>query len=217
MSPRRQRRLHEPRWPAAVALLAAIALYVLLPSSLIVGPRWLLPVLEGLLVVPLLIMNPDRRERDTAALRTVSFLLIAIISIANISALGLLVHDLLRHSDVDGKELVYSAIALWVNNVAVFALWYWELDGGGPAARHTVAPKDRDFLFPQDATPDVFTDPWLPTFFDYLYTSFTNSTAFSPTDAMPLRVRTKALMLVQSAAALSTIVLVASRAINLLS
>lgn len=209
-------RHHEPRWPAAVALLAAIGLYVLLPSTLIVGPRWLLPVLEGLLVIPLLVTNPDRRERDTTGLRLVSILLIAIITIANISALGLLVHDLLRHADIDGKELVYSAIALWFNNVIVFALWYWELDAGGPADRHGTRPQDRDFLFPQNASPDVFTDPWMPRFLDYLYTSFTNSTAFSPTDTMPLTERAKALMMVQSASALVTIVLVAARAINIL-
>ena len=207
---------HEPRWPGAVALLAAIALYVLLPSSLIVGPRWLLPALEALLVIPLIITNPDRRDPDTRTLRFLSILLIAIISIANISAIGLLVHDLLGHTDIDGKELVYSAIALWFNNVIVFGLWYWELDGGGPAARHSVAPQGRDFLFPQHASPDVFTLPWMPRFFDYLYTSFTNSTAFSPTDTMPLTTRAKALMMLQSGSALVTVVLVAARAINIL-
>lgn len=215
MSPRSRRR-HEPRWPGAIALLAAIALYVLLPSSLIVGPRWLLPALEGLLVIPLLITNPDRRDADSSALRFASILLIAVISLANLSAIGLLVHDLLRHSDIDGRELVYSAIALWFNNVIVFGLWYWELDGGGPAARHTTAPRDRDFLFPQHAEPDVFTEPWMPRFFDYLYTSFTNSTSFGPTDTMPLTTRTKALMMAQSASALVTVVLVAARAINIL-
>jgi len=207
---------HEPRWPAAIALVAALALYLFLPATLIVGPRWLLPALEGLLVIPLLITNPDRRESNTAALRVISILLIAIISIANISAITLLVHDLLRDTDIDGKPLIYSAIALWFNNVIVFALWYWELDGGGPADRHSVPVKDRDFLFPQQNTPEVFTGPWMPRFFDYLYTSFTNSTAFSPTDTMPLTRRAKALMMLQSGSALVTIVLVASRALNIL-
>ncbi len=199
-----------------MALAGAIALYVLLPSPLIIGPRWLLPALEALLMVPLLITNPDRRARDSAPLRAVSILLIALISVANVSAVGLLVHDLLRNSDIDGAELVYTAIALWLNNVIVFALWYWELDGGGPAVRHDTVPARRDFLFPQNATPDVFRDPWSPGFLDYLYTSFTNSTSFGPTDSMPLTGRAKALMMVQSAASLVTIVLVASRAINLL-
>ncbi len=209
-------RRHEPRWPAAIALVAALGLYIFLPSTLIVGPRWLLPALESLLVIPLVITNPDRRDADTTPLRIVSILLIAIISIANISALSLLVHDLLRNTDIDGKPLIYSAIALWFNNVIVFALWYWELDGGGPADRHHIDVKDRDFVFPQQNAPDVFTEPWSPTFFDYLYTSFTNSTAFSPTDTMPLTRRAKALMMLQSGSALVTIVLVASRAINIL-
>jgi len=216
MTAPRGRRHHEPRWPAAIALLGAIALYLFLPSTLIVGPRWLLPALEGLLVVPLVITNPDRRDADTKPLRVVSILLIAIISVANISALSLLVHDLLRNTDIDGKPLIYSAIALWFNNVIVFSLWYWELDGGGPADRHNVAVEQRDFLFPQQNAPDVFHEPWNPAFFDYLYTSFTNSTAFSPTDTMPLTRRAKALMMLQSGSALVTIVLVASRAINIL-
>ena len=216
MTSKQGARSHEPRWPAAIALLAAIGLYFFLPSTLIVGPRWLLPALEVLLVIPLVITNPDRRDADTTTLRIVSILLIAIISIANISALTLLVHDLLRNTDIDGKPLIYSAIALWFNNVIVFALWYWELDGGGPAVRHDTTPESRDFLFPQENAPDVFTRPWLPAFFDYLYTSFTNSTAFSPTDTMPITRRAKALMMLQSGSALVTIVLVASRAINIL-
>lgn len=209
-------RHHEPRWPAALALIAAIALYFFLPSTLIVGPRWVLPALELLLVVPLVITNPDRRNADTTALRVASILLIAIISIANISALALLVHDLLRHTDIDGKPLIYSAIALWFNNVIVFALWYWEVDGGGPADRHNTPVQSCDFLFPQQSTPEVFTAEWKPAFMDYLYLSFSNSTTFGATDTMPISRRSKALMMLQSGSALITIVLVASRAINVL-
>ncbi len=212
----RSNRHHEPRWPAALALLAAIALYFFLPSTLIVGPRWVLPLLEALLVIPLVITNPDRHDSETTPLRVVSILLIAIISIANVSALGLLVHDLLRHTDIDGKPLIYSAIALWFNNVIVFALWYWELDGGGPADRPDAAVQDCDFLFPPQSTPEVFTRQWRPAFMDYLYLSFSNSTTFGPTDAMPISRRAKALMMLQSGSALITIVLVASRAINVL-
>ena len=210
------RKPHEPRWPAAVALLVAMVLYLALPDLLILGPRWLLPVLEGLLVIPLLVSNPDRSEPDTALLRTISVLLIAIVSAANLSALGLLVHDMIESTDIEGKQLIFSAVALWWTSVIVFALWYWELDGGGPAPRHELAPHERDFLFPQQAAPEVFTTVWMPSFFDYLYVSFTNSTAFSPTDSMPLTTRTKALMMLQSGSALVTIVIVAARAINIL-
>lgn len=209
-------RSHEPRWPAAIALGAALGLYIFLPSTLIFGPRWLLPALELLLVIPLVITNPDRRNADTTPIRVVSILLIAIISMANVSALSLLVHDLLRDTDIDGKPLIYSAIALWFNNVIVFSLWYWELDGGGPADRQRTPVRSCDFLFPQQNSPEVFTEPWTPGFFDYLYMSFTNSTAFSPTDTMPLTRRAKALMMLQSGSALVTIVLVASRAVNIL-
>jgi hypothetical protein len=207
---------HEPRWPAALALIAAIGLYFFLPSTLIFGPRWALPALEVLLVVPVLITNPDRHDSETTSLRVISILLIAIISIANVSALGLLVHDLLRHTDIDGKPLIYSAIALWFNNVIVFSLWYWELDGGGPADRRNTPVRSCDFLFPQQNAPEVFTDPWKPAFMDYLYLSFSNSTTFGPTDTMPISRRAKALMMLQSGSALITIVLVASRAINVL-
>lgn len=206
----------EPRWSAALALVAAVVLYLGLPQAFIIGPRWLLPVLEGVLLVPLLIADPDRTQRDTKALRVASILLIALLSLATLAALVLLVHDILRSRDIGGSNLIYSAIALWGTNVIIYGLWYWELDGGGPNARHDRATHDRDFLFPQQAAPEVFVKPWHPSFFDYLYLSFTNSTAFSPTDTMPLTTWSKALMMAQSASALVTVALVAARAVNLL-
>ncbi len=212
--PREQR--HEPRWPGAIALVLAIVLYVLLPQSLIVGPKWLLPVIEGVLLLVLIIANPDRSDPDSRMLRTLSIALIAVLSIAILTALGLLVRDLLDERDIEGKRLIYAAVALWWTSVIVYALWYWELDGGGPARRHDLPERDRDFLFPQQSTPEVFSDPWMPSFFDYLYVSFTNSTAFGPTDSMPLTTRAKALMMLQSASALVTIALVAARAVNIL-
>lgn len=207
---------HEPRWHAAVTLVAAIVLFSFLPESLIIGPWWLLPVLEAILVIPLVIVDPDRRSPGSARFRVLSILLIVVISLANLGAIGMLVHDLLTSSDLEGRPLIYSAIALWFNTVIVFGLWYWELDAGGPATRADVAPRDRDFLFQQQMVPEIFTEPWAPSFFDYLYMSFTNSTAFSPTDTMPLTVRVKALMALQSGSALITVVLVAARAINIL-
>ncbi len=110
-----------------------------------------------------------------------------------------------------------SAFAVWGTFVIAFSLWYWELDGGGPVSRHQNTEPNHDFLFPQQASPDVFTAPWLPNFVDYLYTSFTNCTAFSPTDTMPLTTWAKLLMMVQSASAFVTVALVAARAVNILS
>ena len=207
---------HEPRWQAAIALIAAMALFSFLPESLIVGPWWLLPALEAVLLVPLVLVDPDRRSPGSDRFRVVSILLIVLITLANISAIGALVHDLLVTADIDGKPLIYSAIALWINNVVVFGLWYWELDAGGPARRADVPVQDRDFLFQQQMIPEVFTEPWHPSFMDYLYTSLTNSTAFSPNDTMPIRVRAKMLMALQSASALIIVVLIAARAINIL-
>jgi uncharacterized membrane protein len=207
----------EPRWPATVAILAALGLYLILPSKLVIGPRWVLPVLETALIIPVLITNPDRRQRETSWLRAVSVLLIALISIANLTSLGLLVQYLITGGQVTGNRLVLSALAVWTTSVIVFSLWYWELDGGGPAARHEDPTTSRDFLFPQDAAPELFSPTWLPNYIDYLYVSFTNSTAFSPTDTMPVTTWSKMLMMVQSAGAFITVALVAARAINILS
>jgi len=207
---------HEPRWPATIALLFAILLYLFLPQTLIVGPKWILPSIELVLLIVLSLANPDRSDPDSLLLRTLSIALIALLSISILTALGLLVNDLLAARIIEGKRLIYAAITLWLTSVIVYALWYWELDGGGPAQRHELPERSRDFLYPQQATPEVFSDPWMPTFFDYLYTSFTNSTAFSPTDCMPLTFRAKALMMLQSGSALVTVGLVAARAVNML-
>jgi len=205
------------RWPATVAILVALGLHVGLPADLILGPRWILPVLEAALVVPLSVTNPDRRQRETTFVRAWSVLLIALVSAANLASLALLVHHLITGGQVIGSRLVYSAFVVWSTNVIVFSLWFWELDGGGPAARHEDPTVSRDFLFPQDASPDVFPANWLPTYVDYLYVSFTNSTAFSPTDTMPVTTWSKLLMMVESGAAFITIALVAARAVNILS
>ncbi len=183
---------------------------------------------------------PRRQEPITMRrLHALTIGLIAIISVDNLTSLGLLVRELLRGLDTDGRTLVLSALAIWVTNVIVFALWFWALDGGGPIPRRADPDGDRDFLFPQlqlqqddneaearDRQLVALGHPaptrrpkyadWLPDFVDYLYVSYTNATAFSPTDTMPLTRWAKMLMLVQSAAALLTIALIAARAVNIL-
>ena len=210
--------LSEHRWPATVAVLAAIALQIVLPDTVIrgLGPRWLVPALEGALALALTVASPGRITRESSILRSLSIVLIAVITVANVVALGELVNALLNHTRAGGRSLVFASVPIWLTNVIVFGLWYWELDRGGPAARLRTAHRQPDFLFPQMSTPGS-SPGWTPDFLDYLYTSFTNATAFSPTDTMPLTSWAKLLMMVQSLASLLTVALVISRAVNILS
>jgi len=205
----------ETRWPSVAALVGAVIAHFLLPQRLLAGPRLLVPGLEVALLVPLIAANPKRIHKDTPDVRILSMLLIAVVNLANLVNLVLLVRYLIKGGQAGGGDLIRAAVPIWSTMVLVFAMWYWELDRGGPAARAS-DPRSPDFLFPQMATPGVAPDAWTPTFVDYLYVSFTNCTAFSPTDTMPLTGRVKLLMLFQSAASLVTIALVAARGVNVL-
>ena len=163
----------------------------------------------------LLIANPGRISKEETRLRIVGLALIALISIANVVSLLELIHALLYGSRAAGRPLVYASVPIWLTNVIVFGLWYWELDRGGPAGRQQSEHRAPDFLFPQMSTPGA-SPGWTPQFLDYLYTSFTNATAFSPTDTMPLTAWAKLLMMVQSLASLVTVAVVVSRAVNIL-
>ncbi len=215
-----ERARSEPRWPATLAVGVSVALYFALPDRLIsgLGPRWLIPTLEGVLGASLLIANP-RLSRESRRLRPVAITLIAFVNLANVVSLGELVHELLavnHQSSLGGRPLIYASVPVWVTNVLVFALWYWELDRGGPVARLEPDRRQPDFLFPQMTAPDATGPDWSPTFVDYLFTSFTNATAFSPTDTMPLTSWAKLLFMAQSLASLLTVALVVSRAVNIL-
>ncbi|HEV2038064.1 MAG TPA: hypothetical protein VGQ96_05590, partial [Candidatus Eremiobacteraceae bacterium] len=143
--------------------------------------------------------------------------LIGIVNIANVASLALLVKVLVTGTKVTGSHVLAGAVEIWLTNVIVFALWYWELDRGGPDARASSQHKEPDFLFPQMVTPGCTRPDWSPKFLDYLYVSFTNASAFSPTDTLPLTGWAKVLMMVQALASLLTIALVAARAVNILS
>ena len=206
----------EPFWEAQLAVLATIALYVALPSRLTLGPRWLVPSLEGVLLFGLAVSTPYRHHTQSPARRRISIGLIALVTAANFAAEGLLVHYLLRGGGQGGRELVLSAAQIWFTNAAVFGLWFWEVDRGGPHMRTAPEPRAPDFLFPQMGALDDSLRGWRPAFLDYLYVAFTNASAFSPTDAMPLSVRIKALMLIESIASFLTVGVVAARAVNIL-
>jgi uncharacterized membrane protein len=206
----------EPRWPASLAVAAALLLYMTLPGTLTIGPGWVIPALEAALLIPLTVRAPYRHREEVRLIRLASLLLIALVNLAVVASLVLLVNLVLSGDAVSGRELILSGIRIWLTLILVFSLWYWEVDRGGPAIRGEADQRDPDFLFPQMATHELGQMEWMPGFVDYLYLSFTNATAFSPTDTMPLSVRAKLLMLVEALASITTIVMVAGRAVNIL-
>jgi uncharacterized membrane protein len=206
----------EHRWPAAVAIAVAIALQLVLPERLVPPARYVLPALELVLLIGLVAVNPFRVDRQSSVLRWVGLVLTALVGLANAWSVVLLVADLLSNLPSSAVELLGAGGAIWMTNVVAFALVYWELDRGGPAARAAAARDLPDFLFPQMQSPQFASPDWEPVFLDYLYVSFTNVTAFSPTDVMPLSRWAKVTMMVQAGVSLVVVVLVVARAINAL-
>lgn len=207
----------EPFWPAQLAAAAALVLYLTLPHALIMGPKWLVPSVEGVLLLGLVITTPTRHHMQSSRLRAAIVGLVGLVSLTTLISLILLARFLLDGSHARGHALLFAGAVLWLTNVLIFGIWYWELDRGGPARR--LAPGNAstapDFLFPQMAQPGL-APGWRPGFVDYLYTSYTNATAFSPTDTLPLSAMAKLLMAIQSLIALTTILLVVARAVNVL-
>ena len=209
---------YDPYWGGQLVLGVAILLSLSLSEKLTPGPTWVLPALEGLALVGLSIASPHPRMRHNPLRRHLALALIAIVSATNAYSLIMLCHFLLRGGQASGHALIGSGIVLWVNNVLLFGVWYWQLDRGGPAARKLNRKPHPDFLFPQ-MTADgrrLSAPGWEPTLIDYLYTSLTNATAFSPTDTMPLTPMAKSLMAGQALVALANIGLVVARAVNIL-
>jgi uncharacterized membrane protein len=205
----------EPHWPPQLAIGAAIALQLTLPARLMAGPRWLLPGLEALVLATLVIASPQRLTGAHGLRRRLGIMATALASLTNAVSLGLLTHYLLHHNPSSGRSLIIAGTIIWLTNVLVFSLWYWEVDRGGPGRRAAGEDGTPDLLFPQMATPR-YTPDWRPRFGDYLYVSLTNATAFSPTDTMPLSLMAKGVMGVQSIVSLVTVGLVVSRAVNIL-
>jgi hypothetical protein len=226
-SPRRDGQ-GEHRLPPVVALVVAGILYGLLPDSLLLGPRLLIPALEAVLLVAVVCTNPGRLNRESRLSRYVSLALTAVVLLTNLTAEGLLVMHLVTADKSSGSTLLIAALQVWATNVIAFGLLYWELDRGGPVARAR-SRRDQlvlaDFRFSQDENADTVVEvadgsseksDWVPTLVDYLYVSTTNSSAFSPTDTMPLSHRAKSLMAVQATAALIITLLVIARAVSAL-
>ena len=214
-------RVSESRWPPAIAIAIAIALQLRVPPSLAVGPRYILPIAATFLFVAVLILHPRRFGPNHQLLRKVSMALIAAISLGNAGSLSLLIHRLLNGGSItgrkiDGHRLILTGAEIWLTSLLAFGLWFWELDRGGPGARIRGEEQAPDLYFVQMSDDLLRRIPWSPSFVDYLYVSVTNSTAFSPTDTLPLRPRMKALMAVQAMASLATVGIVGARAVNIL-
>jgi uncharacterized membrane protein len=207
----------EPRWPVAIAVMVAIGLQLSVPSRLAIKPQWLLPVLEAAILAMLIVANPRRISTKYPWVRPLSLALVGLATLANVYSAARLVLNLVhgKEGESAGPLLIIGG-AVWLTNVIVFGLWYWEFDRGGPAARANATKKYPDFQFSQMATTDSIHQDWEPTFIDYLYLSFTNATAFSPTDTVPMTRWAKVLMLTQSCVSLATVVLVIARAVNIL-
>lgn len=216
-TPAWQRRTEiEARWPAGLAVVAAIVLQVLSPERTLPWARWVLPAIEVLLLVVVAAVNPYRRDIRGRDLRWVSLALAWAVGAVNAMLAILLVIDIITGRPTTALTLLGSGGAIWLTNVLSFALLYWEFDTGGPAVRAAGERRYPDFLFVQMQTEGVADPHWEPRFADYLYLSFTNSTAFSPTDVMPMTRWAKMTMLVQSAVSLVVVALVIARAVNVL-
>jgi uncharacterized membrane protein len=203
-------------WPAQVAVAAAIGIGFLQPEKVTAGPSWLLPAVEAVLLVVLWRVTPRRATDRDVRRRRLALAVIGTVTLANAVSLGLLVDRLVSGRAAAGRDLILAGAGLWLTNVLLFAVWYWQLDRGGPEERFLDPSARPDFLYPQMEDPQLAPSRWRPGFGDYLYTSLTNATAFSPTDTMPLTHTAKLLMGLQSTTALLTVGLVVARAVNIL-
>ncbi len=215
----------ENRLPPAIAVVVAAVVYALLPESLLLGPRLVIPIIELALLTALIATNPRRMVRQSRWSRIVAAVLTCLVIVANLAALGMLIATLVSPGAAGGSLLV-AAMQVWLTNVIGFGLLFWELDRGGSVARRKVRRDElppADWRFSQDENDDAVVEVavssseksgWIPTFIDYLYLSLTNSSAFSPTDTMPLTSRAKALMGLEATAALLTSLLVIARAVG---
>jgi hypothetical protein len=209
----------ELRWPVTVTTAVAVGLQMAVPDRLVlVHPSWVLPATQGLLLVVLVLANPRRINNESRALRLLALTFAALLSLANLWSLARLAVSITQGTTgTSPSSLLITGALIWLTNVIVFGLWYWEFDRGGPVARALNTKQYPDFQFVQMVSPPVMVPPdWEPHFVDYLYLAFTNAAAFSPTDVMPLSRWAKIAMTLQSAISIVTVALVVSRAVNIL-
>ena len=206
----------ESRLPINIVVTLVIVLQLTLPKSLNMSFPWFICGIEAALLLLINILEPRKVNSHSGLPRNLSLGLAAAMSAANLFSIFRLINELLSGQVRDAKSLLITGGAIWITNVIVFALWYWEFDRGGPGARAAAKKSVPDFLFPQMSDPNLAAPHWSSSFFDYLYISFTNSSAFSATDVLPLTRWAKALMLFQSVTSLIVVALVVARAVNIL-
>lgn len=219
VSPAWQRRTRgEQRWQVAASTAVAIGLQVAVPGRLaVLQPVWILLALQAVLLITLFLANTHRIDRESRVLRMLSLTLAALITFVNAWSVVSLAIGLVRGTEgQDAGPLLVTGGSIWLTNVIVFGLWYWEFDRGGPVARALGTRPYPDFQFVQMTSPELAPPDWEPAFADYLYLAFTNAAAFSPTDVMPLSRWAKLAMTVQSAVSIVTVALIVARAVNIL-
>ena len=208
----------EKRWPLLGGLAVAIVVPLLLPARFSVGPKWIVPAVDAMLLIAIAVADQARSDRRAAVVRTLSLALMVALVAEAAGVTARLVVDLVEGGPEtnSAKDLLSVGFGVWLYTILAFAFLYWVLDGGGPDARLWAPPEYPDLAFPEQLSPDVAAPGWRPQFFDYLYLGFTNATAFSPTDVMPLARWAKAAMTMQAAGSLFILGLVIARAVNIL-
>ncbi len=206
----------EYRWPVSFVVLIVIVLQYFLPAEFTVGYGKAIAGIELALLVGLIVSSPKKIHRHHLPTRILGFVVTGFMTVFNTVAAFKLIHALINAGISSPSKLLLSGSSIWLANIVIFSLWYWDLDRGGPGARAEAISEHPDFLFPQMSDEQYAPTHWFPNYFDYLYVSFTNAAAFSPTDALPLTRWAKMLMFVQSLTSLLTVGLVIARAVNIL-
>lgn len=211
------RRTHDPIWQLQLGVAFIMVLQIFTDSSFLPYNKFIIIAFEAILLIALAVVTSDGYHRISSSRRLLALVLIGIVAIINIFSLILLVRALMFNHivDIDGVQLLQSGFTIYVTNIFMFALLYWEMDGGGPDHR-VASNRVRDFLFPQMVHKGIAKERWLPGFSDYLYLSSTNVTNFASADTLPISHRAKFLMMIQALVSVVTVVLVATRAIGIL-
>jgi hypothetical protein len=210
------KKTHDPLWQMQLGVVSVIVLQLLTSHEFLPLSKLWLVAAEVVLLLSLVVITTEGYRNSSRSRRKLAIILIAVIAAFNVLSLVLLINALIfGHTEIDGRGLLANGLVVYITNIMLFALWYWELDGHGPDAR-TAGQTKRDFLFPQMIHAQFASTSWLPGFADYMYLSATNVTNFASSDTQPLTHRAKLLMLLQSFVAVVTVVLVLARAINVL-